>query len=110
MSCLKSGVAGPQVSTDGGKQRPLSEAGVSNEGLVLSSPSGTRAHAHRGSQMLLYKAQNPDIRNNTAGVFDDVTAHKDFGKRVINMNVLPSSSSNSANNVHSPTEVLTVLV
>lgn len=111
VGCLKSGIAGPQVSTDVGKQqRPLSEAGVSNEGLVLSSPSGARAHAHRGSQILLYKAQNPDIRNNTAGVFDDVTAHKDFGKRVINMNVLPSGSSNSGNNAHSPTEVLTVLV
>lgn len=110
MSCLKGGVAGPQVSADGGKQRPLSEAGMSSDSIVLSSPSGSRAHTHRGSQILLYKAQNPDIRNNTAGVFDDVTAHKDFGKRVINMNVLPSSGNNVGSNSNSPAEVLTVLV
>lgn len=110
MSCLKGGGAVPQVSSDNTKlQRPLSEAGNSAEGLVLSSPSGSRANAHRGSQILLYKAQNPDVRNNTAGVFDDVTAHKDFGKRVINMNVLPGSGG-GGDRGSSPAEVLTVLV
>lgn len=106
MACLKGNVAGPQVS-DGGKPRPLSDAGGSSDGLVLSSPSGSRTNAHRGSQILLFKPQNPDVRNNTAGVFDDVATHKDFGKRVINMNVLPSSGTSSNS---SPAEILTVLV
>ncbi|KAJ8873823.1 hypothetical protein PR048_024659 [Dryococelus australis] len=44
-----------------------------------ASEPGLRS-THRNSQILLYKAQSPDVRKNTA-VFDDAGAHKDFGKR-----------------------------
>lgn len=53
--------------------------------------------AHRNSQILLYKAQNPDMRKNTTGTFDNL--NKDFGKRSINMSTASSDS-----------DVLTVLV
>lgn len=41
--------------------------------------------SHHSSQILLYKAQNAEVRNNTAGAFDDSVTHKDFAKRVINL-------------------------
>lgn len=44
---------------------------------------------HRGSQILLYKAQNPDMRKNTVGSIE--SPHKDFGKRSINCQSMPSS-------------------
>lgn len=37
---------------------------------------------HRGSQILFYKAQNPDMKKNIVGSID--SPHKDFGKRAIN--------------------------
>nr|CAD7407711.1 unnamed protein product [Timema cristinae] len=43
----------------------------------------------RNSQILLFKAQSPDVRKNTAA-FDDIGPHKDFAKRIINLKVLPS--------------------
>lgn len=55
---------------------------------------------HRGSQILLYKAQNPDMRKNTVGSID--SPHKDFGKRAINCQAMPTVSTES--------EVLTVHV
>lgn len=42
---------------------------------------------HRGSQILLYKAQNPDMRKNTVGSIE--SPHKDFGKRSINCQSMP---------------------
>lgn len=40
--------------------------------------------SNRGSQILLYKAQNIDMRKNTVGSIE--SPHKDFGKRSINTN------------------------
>lgn len=40
-----------------------------------------------GSQILLYKAQNPDMRKNTVGSIE--SSHKDFGKRSINCQSMP---------------------
>lgn len=57
--------------------------------------------AHRSSQIMLYKAQNPDVRKNTAA-FDDSSGHKDFSKSIINVN--KQRTLQSADNV------LTVLV
>lgn len=70
---------------------------------------------HRNSQILLYKAQNPDVRKNTAAAFDDSSGHKDFTKNIINMNMLPvqrtntqQSPQNTGNGLQG--DVLTVLV
>ncbi|KAF5274040.1 hypothetical protein FQR65_LT04438 [Abscondita terminalis] len=60
--------------------------------------------AHRNSQIMLYKAQNADVRKNTAA-FDDSVGHKDFSKSVININKQRTSQQNSTS-----TDVLTVLV
>ncbi|XP_044728206.1 protein jagged-1b isoform X2 [Chrysoperla carnea] len=66
--------------------------GRSNKGvsMVVAGPSNDLQFnpAHRKSQILLYKAQNADVRKNTVA-YDDSCAHKDFPKRAINMNVLP---------------------
>lgn len=77
--------------------------------LVVPGPStdGLKP-VHRNSQILLYKAQNPDVRKNTAA-FDDSTAHKDFSKSVINMNMLPVQRT-SQQNTSGNGDVLTVLV
>lgn len=40
--------------------------------------------SNRGSQIMLYKAQNIDMRKNTVGSIE--SPHKDFGKRSINTN------------------------
>ena len=50
------------------------------------NPDNTKPH--RGSQILLYKAQNPDMRKNTVGSID--SPHKDFGKRSINCQSMPT--------------------
>lgn len=60
---------------------------------------------HRSSQIMLYKAQNPDVRKNTAA-FDDSSGHKDFTKSVINVNKQRTPQHNSS----AGTDVLTVLV
>lgn len=91
---------------------PGSRKGVA---LVVAGPSNDAGlkPVHRNSQILLYKAQNPDVRKNTAA-FDDSTAHKDFTKSVINMNMLPvqrTSQHNTGNSGNSTGgDVLTVLV
>ncbi|KAK6621484.1 hypothetical protein RUM44_001291 [Polyplax serrata] len=41
--------------------------------------------SHRSSQVLLYKQQNTDMRNNTAGTFEDSPGRKDFSKSIINL-------------------------
>lgn len=68
---------------------------------------------HRNSQIMLYKAQNPDVRKNTAA-FDDTTTHKDFSKSVINVNkqrTLPHPQQQPQQNVSGgANDVLTVLV
>lgn len=61
--------------------------------------------AHRSSQIMLYKAQNPDVRKNTAA-FDDSSGHKDFSKSIININKQRTSQQNTSGSV----DVLTVLV
>lgn len=92
---------------------PGSRKGVA---LVVAGPSndGGLKPVHRNSQILLYKAQNPDVRKNTAA-FDDSTAHKDFTKSVINMNMLPVQRTSQHNGTGgggngSGGDVLTVLV
>lgn len=45
----------------------------------------------RGSQILLYKAQNPDMRKNTVGSIE--SPHKDFDKRSINCQSITSQTS-----------------
>lgn len=60
--------------------------------------------AHRSSQIMLYKAQNPDVRKNTAA-FDDSSGHKDFTKSIINVNKQRTLQNSAAG-----TDVLTVLV
>lgn len=59
---------------------------------------------HRSSQIMLYKAQNPDVRKNTAA-FDDSSGHKDFSKSIINVNKQRTSQQNT-----NSADVLTVLV
>lgn len=60
---------------------------------------------HRNSQIMLYKAQNPDVRKNTAA-FDDSSGHKDFTKSIININKQRTSQQNTS----ASADVLTVLV
>lgn len=81
-------------------------------------PDNPKAPAHhRSSQILLYKAQNADMRKNTVGSID--SPHKDFGKRAINcqpqqpqtsINNNLVSNSNNSNLPIMDTEVLTVHV
>lgn len=61
--------------------------------------------AHRNSQIMLYKAQNPDVRKNTAA-FDDSSGHKDFSKSIINITKQRTSQPNTS----ASADVLTVLV
>ncbi|XP_066257423.1 protein jagged-1b [Euwallacea similis] len=61
--------------------------------------------AHRSSQIMLYKAQNPDVRKNTAP-FDDSSGHKDFSKNIINVNKQRTQQQNTS----ASADVLTVLV
>lgn len=56
-----------------------------SDGEFEKDPDNTKPH--RGSQILLYKAQNPDMRKNTVGSID--SPHKDFGKRAINCQSMP---------------------
>lgn len=65
--------------------------------------------AHRSSQIMLYKAQNADVRKNTAA-FDDTISHKDFSKSVINVNVNKQQRTSQPNVGGSGGDVLTVLV
>lgn len=85
--------------------RKLVMPGTSSEGLKLNENlklnDGLKP-THRNSQIMLYKAQNPDVRKNTAA-FDDSSGHKDFSKSVINVNKQRTSQNSSA-------DVLTVLV
>lgn len=73
-----------------------------NENLKLND--GLKP-THRNSQIMLYKAQNPDVRKNTAP-FDDSSGHKDFSKSVINVNKQRTSQQNTNTSV----DVLTVHV
>lgn len=58
---------------------------------------------NRGSQILLYKAQNIDMRKNTVGSIEN--SHKDFGKMSIN-----STSNNNCKSIPPDSELLTVHV
>lgn len=65
----------------------LEERLTAAEKLALEERLGHLAgtSSHHSSQILLYKPQNADVRNNTAGSFDDSVTHKDFAKRIINL-------------------------
>lgn len=54
--------------------------------------------ANRNSQILLYKAQNTDVRKNTMASIE--SPHKDFGKRAINCQQQQQQLSSSSNNLH----------
>lgn len=72
------------ISLGEGSSAPnKSQTAYSNDtaDIDTSDPSKLKA---RGSQILLYKTQNIDIRKNTVGAIENT--HKDFGKRSINSN------------------------
>lgn len=109
-SLIPEGAGGEMLEMISEGDCPGSRKGMA---LVVAGPSsdGGLKPVHRNSQILLYKAQNPDVRKNTAAAFDDSSAHKDFSKSVINMNMLPvqRTSQHNAGNSGSA-DVLTVLV
>lgn len=103
----------------------LSPTGAPTEGLATGTLAGPSAIHHRSqplypsrdgeypdkdpdnpkgggrnSQILLYKAQNVDIRKNTMAGLE--SPHKDFGKRAINcqQQQLQQQQSSSTNNLH----------
>ncbi|XP_071054317.1 protein jagged-1b isoform X3 [Onthophagus taurus] len=76
-----------------------------SEGLKLNDLNDGLKPTHRNSQIMLYKAQNPDVRKNTAA-FDDSSGHKDFSKSIININKQRTSQQNTSASV----DVLTVHV
>lgn len=80
--------------------------GTSSENtLKLNDLNDGLKPTHRNSQIMLYKAQNPDVRKNTAA-FDDSSGHKDFSKSVINVNKQRTSQQNTS----ASADMLTVLV
>lgn len=73
-------LAGPSIVH---RSQPLFPASCDSE----FDKDADTAKSHRGSQILLYKAQNPDMRKNTVGSIE--SPHKDFGKRSINCQSMP---------------------
>ncbi|XP_044251538.1 protein serrate isoform X1 [Drosophila takahashii] len=63
----------------------------------LDSSTGLKQAHKRGSQILLHKTQNSDMRKNTVGSLD--SPRKDFGKRSINCKSLPPSSGDEGSDV-----------
>lgn len=65
----------------------LEERLTAAEKLALEERLGHLAgtSSHHSSQTMLFKPQNAEVRNNTAGTFEDAVAHKDFAKRIINL-------------------------
>lgn len=59
-----------------------------------------KTKASHSSQILLYKAQNLDMRKNTVASIE--SSHKDFGKRSINNNckVLPPAMDTDIHSIH----------
>lgn len=57
----------------------------------FSEKDSDNTSGHRGSQNLLFKAQNPEVRKNTFETFEN--SHKDFGKRAINCQALPPATN-----------------
>lgn len=99
----------------------LEERLTAAEKLTLEERLGQLATSstHRSSQILLYKPQNTDVRNNTAGTFEDSSSHKDFSKSIINLK--NSGSSTVSRTLQQPTpqvdrggpppvDILTILV
>lgn len=68
------------------RSQPLFPACGTSDGEFDKDPDTVKPH--RGSQILLFKAQNPDMHKNTIGTMD--SPHKDFGKRSINCQTLPT--------------------
>lgn len=79
---MVSPMAGPSAVH---RSQPLFPACGSSDGEFDKDPDSVKPH--RGSQILLFKAQNPDMHKNTIGTMD--SPHKDFGKRSINCQTLP---------------------
>lgn len=78
----------PEIATVGGtlagpsaihRSQPIYPPTCDND---FEKDPDNNAKSNRGSQILLYKAQNSDMRKNTVGSID--SPHKDFGKRSIN--------------------------
>jgi hypothetical protein len=98
-----------EVDCPGSRKTMLVVPGTSNENNTMKIGDGIKlgdglSPAHRSSQIMLYKAQNPDVRKNTAA-FDDSSGHKDFSKSIINVNKQRTSQNTSGS-----ADVLTVLV
>lgn len=98
----------------------LEERLTAAEKLTLEERLGHLAgsSSHRSSQILLYKPQNTDVRNNTTGTFEDSLGHKDFAKSIINLK--NAAAGPASRTLHQPspqvdrggpaTDVLTILV
>lgn len=70
---------------EGSSASPKSQQTVyACDSTEFDANDSSKLKTHRGSQILLYKAQNIDMRNNTVGSIE--SPHKDFGKRSINTN------------------------
>lgn len=97
-----------EVDCPGSRKTMLVVPGTSNDNNSMKIGDGIKldglSPAHRSSQIMLYKAQNPDVRKNTAA-FDDSSGHKDFSKSIINVNKQRTSQNTSGS-----ADVLTVLV
>lgn len=76
---------------------PSKDAGDFHE-KEAENPKGGGGGGNRSSQILLYKAQNTDVRKNTMGSIE--SPHKDFGKRAINCQQQQQQLSSSSNNLH----------
>ncbi|XP_017780565.1 PREDICTED: protein jagged-1b isoform X2 [Nicrophorus vespilloides] len=99
-----------EADCPGSRKTMLVVAGTSSENsLKIKELNDGLKPAHRNSQIMLYKAQNPDVRKNTAA-FDDSSGHKDFSKSVINVNKQRTSASQQNTNSSASADVLTVLV
>lgn len=92
-----------EVDCPGSRKTMLVMPGTSSD--TNSIKGDGLSPAHRSSQIMLYKAQNPDVRKNTAA-FDDSSGHKDFSKSIINVN----NKRTSQNTPQNSSDILTVLV
>ncbi|CAG9863615.1 unnamed protein product [Phyllotreta striolata] len=98
-----------EIDCPGSRKTMLMLPGTSASEGALKAGDGLNS-AHRSSQIMLYKAQNPDVRKNTAA-FDDSSGHKDFSKNIINVNKQRTLQQQHQQQQQSGSaDVLTVLV
>lgn len=69
---------------EGSSSSAKSQSLYHGDSAELDASDPAKLKANRGSQILLYKAQNIDMRKNTVSSIEN--SHKDFGKRSINSN------------------------